>query len=87
MMVRSGIAPRALAVAVDLPLVPLLLDNYAASGILTDSFAADPYRPGTSGFVPAEGAAAMAIDSISTSERKKSGVNNCVSVVTVIGRK
>jgi 3-oxoacyl-[acyl-carrier-protein] synthase II len=61
MMVRFGLAPRALAVAVDLPLVPLLLDNYAASGILSDSFTSDPYRPGTTGFVPAEGAAAMAI--------------------------
>ena len=62
MLVRCGAAPRALAVAVDLPLVPMLLDNYAASGILSDHLAADPYRPGTSGFIPAEGAAAMAID-------------------------
>jgi len=65
MMVRCGVAPRALAVAVDLPLVPLLLDNYAASGILSDHLSADPYRPGTSGFIPAEGAAAMAIDTVS----------------------
>ena len=62
MLVRCGVAPRALAVAVDLPLVPLLLDNYAASGILSADLSADPYRPGTSGFIPAEGAAAMAID-------------------------
>jgi 3-oxoacyl-[acyl-carrier-protein] synthase II len=62
MLVRCGAAPRALAVAVDLPLVPLLLDNYAASGILSESLIADPYRPGTSGFIPAEGAAAMAMD-------------------------
>jgi len=62
MLVRCGLAPRALAVAVDLPLVPMLLDNYASSGILADSLQADPYRPGTSGFIPAEGAAAMAID-------------------------
>ncbi len=62
MLVRCGAAPRALAVAVDLPLVPLLLDNYASSGILSDRLNSDPYRPGTSGFVPAEGAAAMAID-------------------------
>ena len=66
MLVRSGAAPRALAVAVDLPLVPLLLDNYAASGILSDHLSADPYRPGTSGFIPAEGAAAMAIDTDSS---------------------
>lgn len=64
MLVRCGVAPRALAVAVDLPLVPLLLDNYASSGILSDHLTADPYRPGTSGFIPAEGAAAMSIDSI-----------------------
>ncbi len=61
MLVRGGMAPRALAVAVDLPLVPILLDQYASSGILADSMAADPYRPGTSGFIPGEGAAAMAI--------------------------
>lgn len=63
MLVRCGAAPRALAVAVDLPLVPILLDNYASSGILSNYLSADPYAPGTSGFVPAEGAAAMAIDS------------------------
>ena len=38
MMVRGGIAPRALAVAVDLPLVPMLLDNYARSGLLAECF-------------------------------------------------
>ncbi|MBN8459571.1 MAG: hypothetical protein J0M04_17210 [Verrucomicrobia bacterium] len=61
MMVQSGIAPRALAVAVDLPLVPLLLDNYAQSGLLAPAFDLDPYAPDTAGFVPGEGAAAMAI--------------------------
>lgn len=63
MLVRCGAAPRAVAVAVDLPLVPLLLDNYAASGILSPHLSADPYRPGTSGFIPAEGAAAVAMES------------------------
>lgn len=62
MLVQCGAAPRALAVAVDLPLVPMLLDSYASSGILSDSLESDPYRPGTRGFVPAEGAAAMAIE-------------------------
>ncbi|GAA5131290.1 hypothetical protein JIN84_06575 [Luteolibacter yonseiensis] len=62
MMVRSGAAPRALAVAVDLPLVPLLLDNYHASGLLADAMALDPYHPASAGFIPAEGAAAMAIE-------------------------
>lgn len=62
MLVSCGIAPRALAVAVDLPLVPMLLDSYAASGILTKQPRLDPYHCSTSGFVPAEGAAAMAIE-------------------------
>lgn len=62
MMVRSGVAPRALVVAVDLPLVPLLLDNYTASGLLAGKLGLDPYHPRTSGFIPAEGAAAMAIE-------------------------
>jgi 3-oxoacyl-[acyl-carrier-protein] synthase II len=62
MLVRCGAAPRALAVAVDLPLVPMLLDNYAASGLLTSSFRPDPYADTTSGFIPAEGAAALAIE-------------------------
>lgn len=62
MLVHSGAAPRALAVAVDLPLVPILLDNYAASGLLAGEMELDPYHPGSAGFIPAEGAAAMAIE-------------------------
>ncbi|MES2924360.1 MAG: beta-ketoacyl synthase N-terminal-like domain-containing protein [Verrucomicrobiota bacterium] len=62
MLVRSGMASRALAVAVDLPLVPILLDNYAASGLLAHELDLNPYHPGSSGFIPAEGAAAMAIE-------------------------
>jgi len=62
MLVHSGMAPRALAVAVDLPLVPILLDNYAASGLLAREMDLNPYHPESSGFIPAEGAAAMAIE-------------------------
>jgi 3-oxoacyl-[acyl-carrier-protein] synthase II len=62
MLVQTGLAPRALAVAVDLPLVPMLLDNYAASGLLAAGMDLNPYHPQTSGFIPAEGAAAMAIE-------------------------
>lgn len=61
MMVRAGVVPRALAVAVDLPLVPVLLDNYAQSGLLAKLHALDPYSPATGGFVPGEGAAAIAL--------------------------
>ncbi|HSP43774.1 MAG TPA: beta-ketoacyl synthase N-terminal-like domain-containing protein [Luteolibacter sp.] len=62
MLVRCGAAPRALAVAVDLPLVPMLLDSYASSGILSRHTRLDPYAPETSGFIPAEAAAAMTIE-------------------------
>lgn len=62
MMLECGLASRAVAVAVDLPLVPMLLDQYASSGLLSKSAVLDPYHASTSGFVPAEGAAAMAIE-------------------------
>jgi len=62
LIVNAGLAPRALAVAVDLPLVPLLLDNYASSKLLSHGNHLDPYHPQTSGFIPGEGAAAMAIE-------------------------
>lgn len=62
LLVNSGAAPRALAVAVDLPLVPLLLDNYAASGLLARDLHLNPYHPATAGFIPGEGAAAMAME-------------------------
>lgn len=62
MMLECGLASRALAVAVDLPLVPMLLDQYASSGLLSKTPKLDPYHSQTSGFVPAEAAAAMAIE-------------------------
>ena len=62
MMLKCGLASRALAVAVDLPLVPMLLDQYASSGLLSKTSKLDPYHAQTSGFVPTEAAAAMAIE-------------------------
>lgn len=62
MMLKCGLARRAVVVAVDLPLVPLLLDNYAASGLLSSKFVLDPYLPEGGGFSPGEGAAAMLLD-------------------------
>lgn len=62
MMLKCGLATKALAVAVDLPLVPLLLDNYAASGLLAPDFRPDPYHSRSAGFIPGEGAAAIAIE-------------------------
>jgi 3-oxoacyl-[acyl-carrier-protein] synthase II len=68
LMVRAGLAPRALVVAVDLPLVPLLLDNYAMSGLLAKQLCLDPYHPQTTGFIPAEGAAAMTFETTGTDQ-------------------
>lgn len=62
LLVQSGVVPRALAVAVDLPLVPCLLDSYASSGLLSKATACDPYHPSSQGFIPAEGAAAMTLE-------------------------
>lgn len=62
LMVQAGVAPRALAVAVDLPLVAPLLENYAATGILTRTAHRDPYGPQADGFLPAEGAAAICLE-------------------------
>lgn len=62
LMVQSGIAPRAIAVTVDLPLVPLLLDSYADSKLLSKTAILDPYHHATRGFIPAEAAAAMTIE-------------------------
>lgn len=56
-----GQAQRALVVAVDLPLVPILLDNYADSGLLAQDSRLDPFSSNTSGFIPGEGAAAIAL--------------------------
>lgn len=58
----AGLAPRALVVAADLPLVPALLDAYAATGILANQARNDPYHPSTNGILPAEGAAALALE-------------------------
>lgn len=62
MLMQLGQAQRALVVAVDLPLVPALLDHYADSGILSGRMSSDPYAPDSMGFVPAEGAAAMCLE-------------------------
>lgn len=67
-LLDAGHAKRALVVAVDLPLVPLLLDNYADSGLLGISNPLNPFSPITDGFIPAEGAAAIAL---SVSEKGK----------------
>lgn len=59
---NAGLAPRALVVAVDLPLTPLLLDNYSSTGILSRNGVNDPYSTETSGILPAEVSAAMTLE-------------------------
>jgi 3-oxoacyl-(acyl-carrier-protein) synthase len=59
---RAGLARRALVLAVDLPLSPALLDSYASTGILSKNGLNDPYSPSSSGILPAEAAAAVALE-------------------------
>ena len=62
MILQLGHAQRALVVAVELPLVEVLLDQYANAGLLSKSMKADPYAPDTSGFIPAEAAAGLCLE-------------------------
>jgi 3-oxoacyl-(acyl-carrier-protein) synthase len=55
-------AQRALVIAVDLPLVTLLLESYQTAGILSRDGTNDPYHPRTTGIFPAEAAAAMTLE-------------------------
>ena len=64
MLLDSGNAERVLVVAVDLPLVPMLLDGYASSGLLGTGERLDPFSAKTDGFFPGEGAAAVALSSV-----------------------
>jgi 3-oxoacyl-[acyl-carrier-protein] synthase II len=62
MHLQLGMAKRALVIAVDLPLVKKLLDNYASTGILSSNNKNDPYHLETSGIFPAEAAAALTLE-------------------------
>jgi 3-oxoacyl-(acyl-carrier-protein) synthase len=70
MAVGSGLAPRALVVAVDLPLVPQLLRDFRDTGLLSSNGLIDPFalggknacEPATSGFFPAEAAVAVTLE-------------------------
>lgn len=73
MLLESGSADRVLVVAVDLPLVPILLDGYAASGLLGKGERLNPYAEGADGFFPGEGAAAIALSSL---ERGKTVISH-----------
>ncbi|MFK7850460.1 MAG: beta-ketoacyl synthase N-terminal-like domain-containing protein [Akkermansiaceae bacterium] len=70
MMIDSGQVERVLTVAVDLPLVPLLLENYRSSGLLGSSCKLDPFSSDATGFLPGEGAAAIALSKNESSDLK-----------------
>jgi 3-oxoacyl-(acyl-carrier-protein) synthase len=61
-LVAARMAPRALVVAVDLPLVPQLLGAYASTSLMSSNGVNDPYSPTTTGFLPGEAGAALAIE-------------------------
>jgi 3-oxoacyl-(acyl-carrier-protein) synthase len=62
MALHSGVAKRALVVAVDLPLIPELLRDFQETRLLSGSAINDPLSPETDGFVPGEAAAAVTLE-------------------------
>jgi 3-oxoacyl-(acyl-carrier-protein) synthase len=67
--VALGWTSRALVVAVDLPLIRPLLEDFASTGLLSTHGRNDPYSPDTAGFFPGEGAAAIALERPESSRR------------------
>lgn len=62
MLLKTGAAKRALAIGVDLPLVPSLLDTYFDSRMLSERAVNNPYHPDADGMLIAEGGAALAME-------------------------
>lgn len=66
MAVGGGHAPRALVVAVDLPLVPELLRDFSDTGLLSSNGVNDPFVTeggrATTGFLPGEAAVAVTLE-------------------------
>ena len=60
--VSAGLAPRAIVVAVDLPLNDLMLTTFDRTGVLSCSPSPDPYHQQSSGFTPAEAVVALAVE-------------------------
>jgi 3-oxoacyl-(acyl-carrier-protein) synthase len=66
MAVGSGLAPRAVVVAVDLPLIAALLQDFRDTGLLSSNGVNDPFAvdkgQATSGFLPGEAAVALTLE-------------------------
>ena len=60
--VACGLAPHALVVSVELPLVTALLRDFERTGLISTNGINDPYSPETTGFFPAEAAVALTIE-------------------------
>jgi 3-oxoacyl-(acyl-carrier-protein) synthase len=60
--VGAGLAPRAVVVAVDLPLVAALLQDFKDTGLLSSNHLNDPFASTTSGFLPGEAAVAVTLE-------------------------
>ena len=73
--VALGWTPRALVVAVDLPLLRPLLEDFASTGLLSTHGRNDPYSPDTAGFFPGEGVAAIALETHGLSRRAMATVH------------
>jgi 3-oxoacyl-[acyl-carrier-protein] synthase II len=61
MAVASGMAPRALVVSVELPLLPALLEDFGHTGLLSTNAVNNPYGTQSSGFLPGEAATALTL--------------------------
>jgi 3-oxoacyl-(acyl-carrier-protein) synthase len=62
MAVATGMAPRAIVVSVELPLLPALLGGFSRSGLLSTTVENAPYGSQTAGFYPAEAGAALTLE-------------------------
>ena len=60
--VGAGLAPRAVVVAVDLPLIAALLQDFRDTGLLSRNGINDPFATTTSGFLPGEAAVAVTLE-------------------------
>jgi 3-oxoacyl-[acyl-carrier-protein] synthase II len=62
MALKAGVARRALVLAVDLPLLPELLRDFADTRLLARSERNDPLAPATAGFQPGEAGVALTLE-------------------------
>jgi 3-oxoacyl-[acyl-carrier-protein] synthase II len=64
MMIRQGVVKRAIAVGVELPLIPEVLQMYAHTGVTATTTVNDPYSSDAGGFFPGEAGAAVVLESV-----------------------